>query len=89
MAKSITTLSIDEGLIKMLRARRINISGLVNDFLKTFVGETENDSLKQAQKDFLESQARFLMIKEKRELEKKIEKAKMEEEGIPFNLPCQ
>jgi uncharacterized protein YijF (DUF1287 family) len=87
MGKSTTTLCLDEGLIKSLKAQDINISKLVNEFLTNFINQTPQElKLKEIEKRILNSEAQLALLKDNKE---KIIKRNVEiekEKGVPFKI---
>jgi len=90
MTKIVTTLTLDEGLIKTLKTKKINISGLVNDFLVSYLNEQIPDlELKQMKEEIMNQEAKCLRLKEKLKIMEEEEKHKIAERGIPFKFGNQ
>jgi hypothetical protein len=76
--KNHITLTIDVDVILELKEKKVNVSNLVNDFLKEYVGIKEGEELEylsQVDLELLKAQAHLLNLKNRRkELENKGQK---------------
>jgi len=65
LGKSTTTLTLDVGVVKALHAQSINVSRVVNEFLKSLVNITpEQIEQENIKKQILEAEAKVIMAQE-------------------------
>lgn len=84
--KTTTTLTLDSGLTKALHLRGINISNLVNEFLKGYANESQEEiDRKRIDEQIKDAEIKAIAANE--DLKRlKAAKAKIEwDKGIPFN----
>lgn len=84
--KTVTTITIDTNILSEVRLRKINLSGKVNELLKTYLNVQEPVNLSELERQAIEEQkarlsTEIITLNEKLSMIKAQEEAKSKEEG--------